>query len=121
MVARNLLLKIEEGTLRAAGMAMVFNGLADDLARGRYNAYENLMGDIASALQGVVPTDPLLRERWVQQVFQPLTDQMIREMLPTGLDLNEPQARSQPFTPTQRDRLAGVFREMAQGFRDLSR
>ena len=121
MVARNLLLKIEEGTLRAPGMAMVFNGLADDLARGRYNAYENLMGDIASALQGVVPTDPLLRERWVQQVFQPLTDQMIREMLPTGLDLNEPQARSQPFTPTQRDRLAGVFREMAQGFRDLSR
>jgi len=112
---RRLLSGVPLATEAAEGLAAAF----DDVA-GRvdlYRCYDDLHSELSRRLDGVVPRDPSARAVWVERVFLPLTDRLIDELRPEGLDLHQPEGRSAPLREPQRKRLAEVFHALAQGAR----
>jgi hypothetical protein len=112
---RFLLSGVPLATEAAEDLAAAF----DDVA-GRvdlYRCYDDLFSELSRRLDGVVPRDPPTRAVWVERVFLPLTDRLIDELRPEGLDLRQPEGRSTPLKEPQRKRLAEVFHALAQGAR----
>ncbi len=59
----------------ARDLAGAFDAVADRLAL--YESYADLFSEISRRLDKILPTEPARREAWDQQVFEPLSDQIV--------------------------------------------
>ena len=83
---------------------------------GLYTSFGTLHSELARRLDVVVPGEPD-RTAWVRDVFDPLTAYTARQLLPSGIDLSQPQGVQQTLTSTQQGRLHDHFLNLARAFR----
>jgi hypothetical protein len=80
-----------------------------------YESYEDVLQGISSCLQPLLPTEPDQRSQWEGRLFLPLTDALIREIRPTGLDLSRPEGIVQPLSSLQKKSMSESYRLIAKG------
>jgi hypothetical protein len=80
-----------------------------------YDSYDEVLQGITSCLQPLLPTEPDRRMLWEERLFSPLTNALIRETRPTGLDLSRPEAIGQPMSSLQKKSMSESYRLIAKG------
>src|SRR5262249_19703706 len=86
-----------------------------------YTTFAELQSELVRRLDVVVPADSSQRLSWSRDVFQPLTEYTLSELLSANLDLRVRQNLSQPLTPAQQTRLRTHFENLSRVFRAASK
>lgn len=106
---------VRGGSGSSTALADAFDGVAD-----RIDLYDNAgeaFAELAKRLESILPAEPRRRSTWDERVFKPLTGRVIAELRAAGVDLGRPEGQSAPLADAQRERLEGVLRAIAEGFR----
>jgi hypothetical protein len=80
-----------------------------------YESYEDMLSEISRRLDAVLPADATARADWEREFLEPLTAEIVRALKEDGLDLSRPEAAEMPLTPSQKNRLTGLFQGIARG------
>jgi hypothetical protein len=107
-----LLTAIEPDGKHARDLAGAFNAVADRISL--YDTYADLFSEISRRLDRILPADTSRREAWDQELFEPLSDQIVAALKPLDLDPSRDADRS--LNSEQKRRLEALFREIASGF-----
>jgi hypothetical protein len=114
-LATSLLLAVNGGPAKAADLAGSFDGIAERM--DLYESFAEAFSEMAKRLETVLPAGSPARPLWDAHLFTPLTSRLALELRPEGLDLARPDSMAAAMTATQKQKLAGLLREMAAGFR----
>lgn len=114
-VARACLASVVDGPDRAHDLAADFEQIADRVEL--YTNYRDLFSELSRRLDQRVPSDPALRQIWLERVFGPLTQPLTEELRKDGVDLRSAEGQAATLNTTQRRLLAAQFRRLAVGFR----
>src|SRR5262249_51056682 len=82
-----------------------------------YESYEDMLSEISRRLDALLPADAAAPADWEREFLGPLTAEILPAPQAAGLDLRRPEAEATPLTPSQKDRLTGLFRGIARGVR----
>jgi hypothetical protein len=109
------LLALPEGPALAGPLSDVFDRIAQRM--DLYSSYGEAFQEMSRQLDVLVPAEPARRRAWIDGLFRPLTGNVIDVLRADGLDLRLPGAQDAALTPAQKQRLATVFRALAEGAR----
>jgi hypothetical protein len=82
-----------------------------------YTNFGELSSEMIRRLDAVIPADAQSRQFWSQNVFGPLSQYIVAEMLGSGLELRSPQGQQQALSSTQQDKLQKLFSLFAREIR----
>ena len=114
-VAHSGLASIDGGPALAPELVKAFESIADRTSL--YGTFSELYSEMSRRLDSLIPPDEVRRRAWIDRFFAPLTSRLTAEMSLLGVDLLTKEGRSSPLSPAQQQKLAELFREIADGVR----